>query len=181
LELNTLDLDKDVVLVFMLSEELSLDFPTLFNLYSKHKKMFWKYFYTFFPSIRLTCSKFCSLSKMASNIYSKIKQPFNTISQKEMTYYEALSPLIRNKFECSGGLCDPQGIREYMDFYKDKGFVFKLILNDGSIINRASSGDFDYYINLVEEVHLTSTLETVPESIFKKMSEQEYNRGNLGE
>jgi hypothetical protein len=68
-----------------------------------------------------------------------------------------------------------------MDFYKDKGFVFKLILNDGSIINRASSGDFDYYINLVEEVHLTSTLETVPESIFKKMSEQEYNRGNLGE
>ena len=143
MEIKYSDLSKNLVLLFMICEELKLDFTQLQPLSLKYGEDFWRIMYFLYPAIKMTELRFERLSNSAISIYSKLKGVDTVLKQKEELFYNYLKLFVNNYFVSSNTLLTIDQVNSVL-----KNTNTKLTLRDYKGILKKDSDILDLKNNL---------------------------------
>lgn len=160
----------DIIFIFLICKELSLDFEEIKKLYMYHSDIFWNFIYFLFPSMKISIKKFESLSHAAKLICNKFKNlneiPLEENDSKMVDY---ISKFIKNKYEYNNELYEFEEILEYIDFNTKE--TLKIILNDGKVIKGSSILDIVNFRKDIKQIRIW-------DKVFNKTSIYKYELSN---
>lgn len=136
MEINLCEINRDIVLIYLMCKEMVLDFKAMKALYIYHSNIFWNFIYTLFPAFRINIKKFCSLEKSARNILSRIKIGDSiSLSKYEEVCYKSINYFLKNKYENNGELYELIDVQDYFNFSNN---CMDVIFNDSRVWEKIS-------------------------------------------
>ncbi len=149
MEIALYQLNRDIILIFLMCYKLSLDFELLKNLYFSCGKIFWNFVYSFFPGLSISLKKFNTIGVYADNILLKLTEVKDLqISNEEDYYFNSIKYFIKDKFECDNELYTIEDIIDYLYF---NNTTADIILNNSKILTNASQ---DIILNYLKNIKI---------------------------
>ena len=99
LDIEIIELNRDIVLIFLICDTLSLDFSLVKKLYLNNNNYFWNFIYLFFPAFKIGVKKFEKLVTSATKIFSNLQGSSpEDLNQKEKLSLEYIKYFIKDNF-----------------------------------------------------------------------------------
>lgn len=152
--LKTRDIDRDIVLIFIMCYEYSLSFTNMMKLFVISRKYFWTFLEICSPMIKMGIRKASLMRKSAEKILPYVKgqqSNYEELSPREEKILEALTWFIEDSFSDGDGCLHISQFKNvpFARAYTSNGLVvgssYESMLNNLDRIKYIQMGDSKFY------------------------------------
>lgn len=162
MEVEQKHINKSMILVFLLCNELGLDFNAMKSLYIYHSNIFWNFIYVLFPALKISIKKFNLLESLACSIFSKLNDDSLELKDSnDINMYHLFKHFIKDKYELADTLLTKENMIDIINKNKDQNI--SITLGSGKILNFINRETFKN--NIVNTVEIT-----IKEDVYKLTS-----------
>lgn len=145
---------RDIILIFLMCNEMLLDFEEIKKLYEYDSKIFWNCIYFLFPCFKISIKKFTKLAKSADNIAAKFKLDDTELTGEDLLMYNSIKIFIKDKYEGENELYEAEEIKDYL-YYNNRAEI-NVILQDGSNVSNVKKDFIDNYSSSIDQIKVNN-------------------------
>lgn len=145
------DIDKDILLIFLMSYEYSLSFTNMIKLFTISRKYFWTFMEICSPMLKMGIRKASIIKKSAEKIYNtllKIEGAYESLTPREEKIMEAFTWFIEDSFS------DGEGCLHLTQF---KGIPFAKAYGSNDLLVASNYEQMERNIDRISYIDMAGT------------------------
>ena len=153
MEIDNCSINRDIVYVYLICKEMSLDFKAMKALYLGYGDIFWNFIYILFPGLKISSKKFCSFDKSAELILLKIgSEDSITLSETDEEYYRSINYFLKNKYENGGEFHSFSEVKDYL-YFNEKESI-NVVFKDNRRWEKVARGIVENFVDSIKQIEV---------------------------